>query len=32
MADIALEAEQDRELAQAIERISQPTPNRSRKV
>lgn len=32
MADIALEAETDRELAQAVEQISQPTPNRSRKV
>lgn len=31
MADIALEAERDRELACALEQISQPTPNRSRK-
>jgi CBS domain-containing protein len=32
LADIALEAEADRELAQAVERISQPTPNRARRV
>ncbi len=32
MADIALEAERDHELAKAVEQISQPTPNRSRKV
>jgi CBS domain-containing protein len=32
MADLALEAENDRELAQAMEQISQPTPSRSRKV
>lgn len=32
MADVALEAETDRELAQAVEQISQPTPNRSRRV
>jgi CBS domain-containing protein len=32
MADVALEAETDRELAQALEQISQPTPNRSRRV
>lgn len=32
MADIALEAERDRDLANALEQISQPTPNRSRKV
>lgn len=32
MADIALEAERDRDLASALERISQPTPNRSRRV
>jgi CBS domain-containing protein len=32
LADIALEAEADRELAQAVERISQPTPNQSRRV
>jgi CBS domain-containing protein len=32
MADIALEAERDRDLANAIERISQPAPNRSRRV
>jgi len=32
MADIALEAERDRELADALEQISQPTPNRSRRV
>jgi CBS domain-containing protein len=32
MADLALEAENDRELAQAMEQISQPTPNRSRRV
>jgi len=32
LADLALEAENDRELAQAIEQISQPTPNRSRRV
>lgn len=31
MADIALEAERDRDLANALERISQPTPNRSRR-
>lgn len=31
MADIALEAERDRELADALERISQPTPSRSRR-
>jgi CBS domain-containing protein len=31
MADIALEAERDRELADALEQISQPTPNRSRR-
>jgi CBS domain-containing protein len=31
MADIALEAERDRELADALERISQPTPTRSRR-
>lgn len=31
MADVALEAERDRELADALERISQPTPNQSRK-
>jgi len=32
IADLALEAENDRELAQAMEQISQPTPNRSRRV
>ncbi|MFP5261975.1 MAG: CBS domain-containing protein [Blastocatellia bacterium] len=32
MADLALEAENDRELAQAMEQISQPTPNQSRRV
>jgi CBS domain-containing protein len=32
MADVALEAETDREIADAIEQISQPTPNRSRRV
>jgi CBS domain-containing protein len=32
MADIALEAERDRELADALEEISQPTPTRSRRV
>ncbi len=32
MADIALEAERDRELANALERISQPTPSRSRNI
>ena len=32
MADLALEAENDRELAQAMEQISRPTPNRSRRV
>jgi len=32
MADIALEAERDRDLADALERISQPTQNRSRRV
>ena len=32
LADIALEAENDRDLAQAVERISQPTPKRSRRV
>lgn len=32
MADLALEAENDRELAQVIEQISQPTPDRSRRV
>ena len=32
MADIALEAERDRELADALEQISQPTPNRSRRT
>jgi CBS domain-containing protein len=32
MADIALEAERDRELAGALEQISKPTPNRSRRV
>ena len=31
MADVALEAERDRDLASALERISQPTPNRSRR-
>jgi CBS domain-containing protein len=32
MADIALEAERDRDLAMALEQISQPTPNRSRRM
>jgi CBS domain-containing protein len=32
MADVALEAERDRELADALEEISQPLPNRSRRV
>ncbi|HXG93060.1 MAG TPA: CBS domain-containing protein [Blastocatellia bacterium] len=32
LGDIALEAERDRELARAIEEISRPTPNRSRRV
>jgi CBS domain-containing protein len=32
MADIALEAERDRDLARAIEEISRPTPNRARRV
>ena len=32
MADIALEAERDRDLASALEQISKPTPNRSRRV
>jgi CBS domain-containing protein len=32
MADIALEAERDRDLAGALEQISKPTPNRSRRV
>lgn len=32
LADIALEAEADRELADAVEKISQPTPNKARKV
>jgi CBS domain-containing protein len=32
IADVALEAERDRDLANALEQISQPTPNRSRKV
>jgi CBS domain-containing protein len=31
MADIALEAERDNELANALEQISQPTPDRSRR-
>lgn len=31
MADIALEAERDRDLAGALEQISKPTPNRSRR-
>jgi CBS domain-containing protein len=31
MADIALEAERDRDLADALEQISKPTPNRSRR-
>jgi CBS domain-containing protein len=32
IADVALEAERDRDLANALEQISQPTPNRSRRV
>ncbi|HJQ69393.1 MAG TPA: CBS domain-containing protein [Blastocatellia bacterium] len=32
MADVALEAENDRDIAQALEQISRPTPNRSRQV
>jgi CBS domain-containing protein len=32
MADVALEAERDRELAEALEEISQPLPNRSRRM
>ena len=32
MADVALEAENDREIGQALEQISRPTPNRSRHV
>ena len=32
VADIALEAERDRDLAGALEQISKPTPNRSRRV
>ena len=32
MADIALEAERDRYLAEALEQISQPLPERSRRV
>jgi CBS domain-containing protein len=32
MADVALEAENDREIANALEQISRPTPNRSRRV
>ena len=32
MADIALEAERDRDLAGALEQISKPTPNRSRRI
>lgn len=32
MADVALEAENDREIAQALEQISRPTPNRARRV
>jgi CBS domain-containing protein len=32
MADVALEAERDRELAESLEEISQPLPNRSRRV
>lgn len=32
MADIALEAERNQELADALERISQPTPYQSRKL
>jgi CBS domain-containing protein len=31
MADVALEAENDREIAQALEQISRPTPNRARR-
>ncbi len=31
MADIALEAEDDREVAEALEEISRPTPNRARR-
>jgi CBS domain-containing protein len=31
LADIALEAERDRDLASALEQISKPTPNRSRR-
>jgi CBS domain-containing protein len=32
MADVALEAENDQEIAQALEQISRPTPDRSRRV
>jgi CBS domain-containing protein len=32
LADIALEAEADQELANAVEKISRPSPNQSRKV
>ena len=32
MADVALEAENDQEIAQALEQISRPTPDRSRHV
>ena len=32
MADVALEAENDHEIAQALEQISRPTPDRSRHV
>jgi CBS domain-containing protein len=32
MADVALEAENDREIANALEQISRPTPNRARRV
>ena len=32
MADVALEAENDREIADALEQISRPTPNRARRA
>jgi CBS domain-containing protein len=32
LGDIALEAERDQDLANAIEQISQPTPHQSRRV
>jgi hypothetical protein len=31
LADIALEAEADRELADAVEKISQPTPHQAKR-